>query len=69
MTNIQQTNTNHPNTNDDPSAGTDQLTTNPHARLSEQSDVLSQGNPGHFIPTRTEHQQLLVDGYTQLITD
>jgi hypothetical protein len=69
ITNIHQTNTNHPDTNDDPSAGTDQPTTNPHAGLSEQPDLSCQGNPGHFIPTRTESQRLLVDGYTQLITD
>jgi hypothetical protein len=71
MTTIQQTN--KPNViqirSNHPPADTDQLIMDPRVGLSDESVSSSHGYSGERFPTGSESKRLLVEGYTQLVTD
>jgi hypothetical protein len=71
MTNSQQTN--KPNLiqirSGNPPAGIDQLIMDPQVGLSNESGSRSHGYSGQRFPTGSESTRVLVDGYTQLVTD
>jgi hypothetical protein len=52
-----------------PPAGIDQLIMDPQVGLSNGSGSRSHGYSGQRFPTGSESKHLLVDGYTQLVTD
>jgi hypothetical protein len=71
MTNNQQTN--KPNLiqirSVNPLAGTDQVTMDPHVGPSDGSAPRSHGYFEQCFPTGSESKHVLLDGYTQLVTD